>query len=282
MNASPTDAEHHGDRQRQRWDRVAAGWKKWWRTIEGGAQHVNDRLVDLAEVTPGKRVLDIATGIGEPALSAAIRIGSAGRVVATDISKQMLDIARARASVAGLTNVEFLEADAKHLYFPDDSFDAVLCRWGITSLPDYSSLLIKIKRMLAANGSFATSVWDEASRLPLTSIAITIAQEMFHSAPHKPEPPPEVTEELESAMARAGFADVRVEKLTVTLELASTEAFTQYLVDVSPAVAALLFDQPRMRQKEYQYLLTQELRRYAAADGSFRVHNVAICAVGRK
>jgi ubiquinone/menaquinone biosynthesis C-methylase UbiE len=283
MNTGPTDAGYSKDRQRQEWDRVAAGWEKWWRTIEDGAQHVSDRLVDLAEVAPGKRVLDIATGIGEPALSAAIRVGSAGRVVATDISKQMLDIARIRASTAGLTNVEFLETDAERLEFPDHSFDAILCRWGITSLPDYSNLLVRIKCMLTPNGSFATSVWDEASRLPLTSIAITVAQKMFHSSPPRPEPPPEVPEDaLERVMIRAGFADVRADKLTVTLELASTEAFTQYLVDVSPVVAALLSDQPPMRQKEYQSLLTQEFRRYAAVDGRFRIHNVCICAVGRK
>ena len=137
--------------------------------------------------------------------------------------------------------------------------------------------------MLTPNGSFATSVWDEASRLPLTSIAITVAQEMFVSVPPGPEPPPEVPEDaVESVLIRAGFADVRAEKLTVTLELASTEAFTQYLVDVSPVVAALLSDQPPMRQTEYQYRLARELRRYAAVDGSFRVHNVSICVVGRK
>jgi ubiquinone/menaquinone biosynthesis C-methylase UbiE len=283
MNTGPADAEQYNDQERQQWDRVAAGWEKWWRTIEDGAQHVNDRLVDLAEIAPGKRVLDIATGIGEPALSAAIRVGSAGRVVATDISKRMLDIARSRASTAGLRNVEFFEADAAGLDFPDHSFDAILCRWGITSLPDYSSLLVRIKGMLTPGGSFATSVWDEASRLPLTRIAITVAQEMFHSAPPRPEPPPEVPEDtVESVMVRAGFSDVRTEKLTVTLELASTEAFTEYLVDVSPAVAALLSDQPPLRQKEYQSLLAQELRRYAAVDGRFRVPNVSICAVGRK
>ena len=125
MNTGPTDTEHDEDRQRQEWDRVAAGWEKWWRTIEDGAQHINDRLLELAEVAPGKRVLDIATGIGEPAVSAAIRVGSAGRVVATDISKQMLDIAWTRASTAGLTNVEFLQADAERLDFPDHSFDAI-------------------------------------------------------------------------------------------------------------------------------------------------------------
>ncbi|MDQ7730337.1 class I SAM-dependent methyltransferase [Halomonas sp. SpR8] len=271
------------ERQRQQWDRVAAGWEKWWRTIEDGAQHVNDRLIDLADVAPGKRVLDIATGIGEPALSVARRVGPAGRVVATDISKQMLDIARIRASTSGLTNIAFIEADAERLDFPDHSFDAIFCRWGITSLPDHPNLLVKIERMLTPNGSFATSVWDEASRLPLTSITITVAQEVFHSAPPRPEPPPEAPQDpLEGVMARAGFTDVRTEKLTVALEFASTEAFTQYLVDVSPVVAALLSDQSPMRQAEYQHRLVQEFRRYAATDGSFRIRNVCICAVGRK
>lgn len=276
-------AKHYKDRQRQQWDRVAAGWGKWWHTIENGAHHVNDRLVDLAEIAPGQRVLDIATGIGEPALSAARRVGSAGRVVAIDISKQMLDIARIRASTSGLTNVEFLEADAKRLDFPDRSFDAILCRWGITSRPDHSNLLVNIKRMLTPNGLFATSVWDEASRLPLTSIAITTAQEMFSSAPLRPEPPRKVPEDaLESVMICAGLTDVRAEKLTVTLELASTEAFTQYLVEVSPVIAALLSDQPPKRQMEYQHRIAQKFRSYAAVDESFRVQNVAICAVGRK
>src|SRR5438876_10993185 len=89
MNTGPTDAEHYRDRQRQEWDRVAAGWEKWWRTIEDGAQHINVRLVDLAGVAPGKRVLDIATGIGEPALSAASRVtGTAHRNTGRHVGKR--------------------------------------------------------------------------------------------------------------------------------------------------------------------------------------------------
>lgn len=285
MEIEPTDVERYEDRQRQQWDRVAAGWKKWWRTIENGAQHVSDRLVDLAEIEPGQRVLDIATGIGEPALVAASRVGSAGRVVATDISKSMLDIARDRASILGLTNVEFIEADAERLDFPDSSFDAILCRWGLTSLPNPSNALVKIRRMLAPDGSFATSVWDEASKLPLTSIATAVAQDMFHLASPQPETPPrfELAEgALERMMIHAGFTDVRAEEMTVTLELPSTEAFTQYLRDVSPVLAALLADQPSRRQAEYRQRLAERFRRYATVDGNFRVQNVTICAVGRR
>ena len=137
--------------------------------------------------------------------------------------------------------------------------------------------------MLTPRGSFATSVWDEASRSPLTSIAIAVAQEMFHSAPPRLDSTQEVPgDSLESVMIRGGFTDVRTERLTVTLELASTQAFTQYLVDVSPVVAALVSDQSPLRQAEYQQRLAQKLQCHAEFDGSFLVHNVSICAVGRK
>jgi ubiquinone/menaquinone biosynthesis C-methylase UbiE len=81
--------------QRQMWDNAAAGWQDWWETIERGAQKVSDKLVQLAEIKPGDRVLDIATGIGEPAVTAARKVMPNGKVVATDISPQMLAIAKA-------------------------------------------------------------------------------------------------------------------------------------------------------------------------------------------
>ncbi len=234
MKTESADEKRYNNRQRQQWDRVAAGWKKWWRTIENGAQQVSDRLIGLAEVEPGQWVLDIATGIGEPALLAASRVGPAGRVVATDISTSMLDIARDRANISGFTNVEFIEGDAERLAFPDSSFDAILCRWGLSSLANPSDTLARIRRMLTPNGSFATSVWEERSKLPLTSIATAIAQDMFTL----PSPPPETALQselteggLERMMIHAGFTDVRAEKMTVTLEWPSAEAFTQYFMD---------------------------------------------------
>src|ERR671933_110846 len=106
MASSPSssfDSEQFKTEQRQRWDNVAEGWKEWWQTLEIAAQNVSDRLVELAEIKPGQKVLDIATGIGEPAVTAARKLVSAvagsenkdnninnnknkGHVLATDIS----------------------------------------------------------------------------------------------------------------------------------------------------------------------------------------------------
>ena len=70
-SSSPTsfDPKQYKTTQRQGWDSVAKGWQKWWKNFEGGAQKLSDRLVELAEIGPGQQVLDVATGIGEPAMT---------------------------------------------------------------------------------------------------------------------------------------------------------------------------------------------------------------------
>lgn len=271
MSTQANDEARYKEEQRQQWDGVAAGWKKWWPTIENGARHVSRRMIELAEVERGHRVLDIATGIGEPALLAASRIGPGGRVVATDISSQMLDIARERAATLGLANVEFMESDAERLDFPDGSFDAVLWRWGLTDLPNPSSALLAIRRMLAANGSFVTAVWDAGPKArPLASVAMTVAREMF-DLPSSGGEGPSSSESVEHALARelmhAGFSDVRTEALALALEFASTGDCIQYLTDVSPVFADLLSGKSPAQQAEYRRRLAEKLEQYVTAEG---------------
>src|SRR6266403_5012356 len=122
--------------QKLAWDDSADGWKQWWPTFERAAQRVNERLVELTGARAGNRVLDIATGSGEPALTAARAVGQSGRVVAVDMSPGMLAIARERVEAAGLKNVELVESDAESLNLDAHSFDAVLCRWGLMFMPD--------------------------------------------------------------------------------------------------------------------------------------------------
>jgi ubiquinone/menaquinone biosynthesis C-methylase UbiE len=271
------------EEQRQQWNSVAAGWKKWWPTIENGARDVSKRMIELAEVGPGQRVLDIATGIGEPALLAASRVGPAGRILATDLSSQMLDIARERAAALGLTNVAFMEADAERLDFHDATFDAILWRWGPTDLPNPSNAMVAIRRMLTPTGSFAASVWEAGPKArPLASLASNVAQEMFDLPSVRPAKPSPSEDALGNQMIRAGFSDVRVEEVALTLAFASTDDCTQYLMDVSPAFAALLSDKSPGQQAEYRHRLAERIQQYVTADGSVRIPNVTLCAAGRR
>ena len=105
---SGIDPQQFKEAQRKSWDSVAPALQEWWRTFENAAQVVSDHLVELAKINPDSRVLDIATGIGEPAITAAkkIRNGNGrGHVLATDMSSQMLSIAKQRTSSLGLQDV---------------------------------------------------------------------------------------------------------------------------------------------------------------------------------
>src|SRR5579862_4483156 len=157
--------------QKLAWDDSAQGWKRWWPNFERAAQVVNDRLVELAGVRAGNRVLDIATGSGEPALTAARVVGASGHVVAVDMSAGMLALARERIDSAGLKNVELIESDAESLALEEHSFDAALCRWGLMFMPDLEGVLRRLHRALRQDGRIATAVWSSADKVPMCALA---------------------------------------------------------------------------------------------------------------
>ena len=278
------DKEQYKAQQCQQWDSIAAGWKKWWKTFEQGAQHVNDRLIDLARVQPGHRVLDIATGIGEPAITAARCVGPAGHVIATDQAPQMIAIAMERAVELGFKNIKFEAIDAEKISFPEKSFDSVLCRWGLMFLPDIETALNRILRILVPNGRFAAAVWDIPQSVPLISLSFGIAHKMFNLQPPSPGTPSIfglANNALELALTGAGFSDVQTENVTVTFEFASMDTFIQYYKDTAAPVVALLKDKTAAQQEEFWKELAEAAGQYSSAIG-LRIPNTAVCAVGMK
>ena len=241
--------------QRQIWDNAAAGWQTWWETIERGAQSVSDKIVELAEIKPGDKVLDIATGIGEPAVTAARRVKPNGKVVATDISPQMLAIARARAKMLGLDGVmEFKEGDAEMLDFPKSSFNAVLSRWGLMFLPNLAGALAGIKQLLVPDGRLSAAVWSVPSKVPLLDLAFsTVRKQINASAPPPGTPGPFAladAESLKRSFSQAGFKDIKVEILQITFGFDSPESYTRLHQQVTAPLQAMLSSQNEERKKQ--------------------------------
>jgi ubiquinone/menaquinone biosynthesis C-methylase UbiE len=184
------DSKQYKEVERQSWNSVAPAWQKWWKTIERGTEKVSKRLVELAEIKPGSRVLDIATGIGEPALTAAKQVGKSGYVLATDISPQMLSFAKQRAIYLGLQNViEFKEGDAETIDLPPSTFDAALCRWGLMLIPDPNAGLSNIYRSLVNGGHFAAAVWASPDQDTLIATTMNIVMKETNSLPPSPGAP---------------------------------------------------------------------------------------------
>src|ERR1700730_3356068 len=110
--------------------------EKWKAKSAAMGQAVTDALVEYAQPKPGMRVLDLASGTGEPAISLAMSVGPKGHVTAVDLSADLLQIAKGRAQARGLENLTLQQGDAHSLPFPDNSFDVATSRFGVMFFSD--------------------------------------------------------------------------------------------------------------------------------------------------
>ncbi|MGH8013602.1 MAG: class I SAM-dependent methyltransferase [Candidatus Binataceae bacterium] len=280
MSPENFDPRHFKDNQRRDWDAAAAGWKKWWPLFERSAQHVSDRLVELAGVGPGARVLDIATGNGEPAVTAARRVGASGRVIAIDQAPGMLAIARERAASMGLSNIEFHQSDAESLAIGERDFDAITCRWGLMFMPDLTGTLERLCQRLKPRGRLATAVWSTPDKVPMITIATETVRKLAGlpaSAPGGMDPLRLAdTSILETALKTAGFKDVSVERMMVNSEFDSADDFTNFRRDVSAPFRAMLASKPPELQRRILDAIISAAKEYADADGRIRTSNETI------
>jgi enediyne biosynthesis protein CalE5 len=278
------DAAEFREEQRQQWDSAATGWRKWSELIDEAASHVSERLVELAGVEPGARVLDVAAGYGEPSLTAARRAGPEGSVVATDISAEMLAYGRERAAAAGLDNIEFNEADASSLNFPDGSFDAALSRWGIIFEPDGEAAAARVRGFLKPGARMAISSHGPPERVPFLAIPMRTAMERLEVPPPPPGTPGPLSrptpEAISGLLEGGGFSDVRVEEAEVTFEWASPEEFTTFMKEIAPPISSMIAPHPEEVRRETWDAITEAIRD-AAGDGPVKLSNLTLLAVGR-
>lgn len=113
-----------------------AWWRKWNSEWEATSRAATEAIVGAARAEPGMRVLDLASGTGQPALALAEAVAPNGHVTATDVSPGMLATAEELARERGVANISFQQADAEALPFPDRSFDVVTCRFALMSFAE--------------------------------------------------------------------------------------------------------------------------------------------------
>jgi len=277
MSSNTFDVERFKRDSRTSWDAAAAGWEKWWPLFERAAQSVSTRVVELARVKAGDRVLDIATGTGEPAITAARKVGANGRVIGVDHSAGMLEVARRRAASLGLSNVEYREGEAASLREPTGSFDAVLCRWGLMFVPDLAAAARGIHDALKPGAWLATAVWDTGEKVPMITIAGPQVRALLGIAPPPPGTPNPMsladTSILERSLTGAGFRDFKVEPMNVTFEFDSPEKFLESRKDISYDFRTAMASQPPEMQRRLEELVIKEAQPYVAADGKMRCNN---------
>jgi SAM-dependent methyltransferase len=284
MEPKPIDPVDFRKAQHRNWDSAAVGWMQWSEFNDSADAHISQRLVELAGVRPGSRVLDVAAGYGEPALTAARQAGPDGRVVATDISAEMLAFARQRAAAAGLGNIEFLEADAASLDFPQASFDAAVSRWGIIFEPDAEAAAGRIRGFLEPGARMAIASWGEPDQVPFLSIPMRTTMARLNVPPPPPGTPGPLSRPTPAAIGGllegGGFSQVVVEQDEVVYRFDSPQHFTAYVRAISAPIRAMIEQHAGDAQEEAWDAITQAAADAGGGAGPLSLSNVVLFATG--
>ena len=257
---------------RQQWEDAAEAWNRWGPTLEDWLGEATQRMLDATGMAAGSRVLDVAAGAGGQSLAAARRVGNTGRVVATDISPTILTYAAKAAAGAGLTNLETVEADGESLDgFTASSFDAVISRLGLIYFPDQHRSLAGMRRVLRDGGRVAAIVYSTPDRNEFFSLPVSIIRnraQLPAPLPGQPGPfslgGPGV---LETALAAAGFRDVRVDVVPAPLRLASASECVRFERDSFGALHQMLAGVPEHERAAVWDEIETALGRFETADG---------------
>jgi ubiquinone/menaquinone biosynthesis C-methylase UbiE len=119
------------------------------------------QTVDYLDLQVGDRVLDVCCGSGASAIPAAIKVGATGQVIGADLAESLLELGRGKAKQQGLENIEFRQGDFENLGFPDESFEAIVCVFGIFFVPDMEGAIKELWRMLKPGGKLAITSWGQ-------------------------------------------------------------------------------------------------------------------------
>ncbi len=233
-------------------------------------------LCDAAEIGPGQEVLDIACGTGATTREAAKRIGAQGRIVGLDCNHGMLDVARARAPA-----IEWVEGTAEALPFANDTFDAVLCQFGLMFFDDRAKALTEMTRVVRPEGKIALTVWDDVGNSPGYAGMIGLIEDMFGRTAADALRAPFVLgdrQAFQNLLNEGGMVDVTVETVTGTARFDSIREWVR--MDVRGWTLSDYID-----DAGFEALVAaaeRKLARFAAADGSVAFPAPAHIAVWKR
>ena len=247
--ADPAKIEKYRERLRDEWteDATVAAWRKWQAPLSAFTRGASEAVLEAAQLRPGMRVLDLASGVGDPSLFVAEAVGPSGHVVATDLGPGMISLAEEVARARSLSNIEFRVANVEALPFPDESFDVVTCRFGVMFFPDQLKAFRECLRVLKRGGRVAFVVWGRREQ-PFLGTPVGILMKYVEVPPPDPDAPHAFMFGerglLKSQLEAAGFAQVREEVRTVQARwTGSAEEYWQQFTEVAapfrPLVAKL-------------------------------------------
>lgn len=270
--AAPFDPDRYKATTREQWQSAAAAWHGWGPVIESWLGDATELMLDLAEVGPGSRVLDVAAGAGGQSVAAARRVGPDGRVLATDISANLLAYAEHSARMAGVADLLTTRVmDGERLEVDAGRFDAVISRVGLIYFPDRQRALVGMRAALRRGGRFAAVTYSTPQANRFFSVPVTVIRQAAQLPPPAPEQPgpfslgtPEV---LHEALSAAGFVDIDVRRVQAPLHLPSAADCVLFERESFGALHQMLSGLSPTQREATWSRITEELSAFNGPDG---------------
>ncbi len=267
------------------WQAAAEAWYRWSPTLKQWLGKATDRMLEMAGISEGHRVLDIAAGAGEQSITAAKKVGPSGYVLATDISANILDYARQMAEQAGVNNMETKVMDGENLSLPGETFDAVISRVGLIYFPDQQKALTEMLRVLKPGGKVAAIVYSTPDKNKFFSVPVSIIRNRAKLPPPLPGQPGPFSlgaaGVIEKAFSQAGFNNVTAELINSPLQLPSAKECVQFEKESFGALHQMMSSLSSKEKESTWVEIENELKKFETGKG-FEGPCEMVVAVGEK
>jgi len=271
-NASRFDPERYKETTRQQWDSAAEAWDRWGPLLSSWLGDPTERMLDMAGIGTGCSVLDVAAGAGDQTMAIARRVGPEGKVLATDLSAEILECAQRRAKAEGHAQVETRVLDGEELFdLPADAFDAVVSRVGMIYFPDQQRALAGMRHALRPGGRVAARVYSTAERNAFFSLPVSIIRRRAALPPPLPGQPGPFSLGAEGVLAsvleEAGFEDIDVEVIDAPLRVSSAAECLAFERESFGALHQMLSGLSESEQEEDWDEIAEALRGFEGQGG---------------
>ena len=272
------------EQQRASWNTFSIGWQKWDCLLMGFVKPMGNEIIRLLDLKDADLVLDVASGTGEPGLSIAKKL-SGGKVVLSDLSENMIKAAEENAARRGIENIETTVCDICELPFPDNTFNAISCRFGFMFFPDMLLAASEMYRVLKPGGRVATAVWNISEKnFWVTAFSSVIGRNM-ELPPTQPGAPGmfRCAESglIQNLFQQAGFRNTSETEVGGKLKCGTTDVYWNLMTEVAaPVVSALNKADVGTKRKIKDEVYQAVTDKYP--DGNIRIDSSALVIYGEK
>jgi ubiquinone/menaquinone biosynthesis C-methylase UbiE len=245
------------------WDEIALRYHKRWAKKSAGPFQSTTKLVGMAKIGRGDKVLDLACGTGAITKKILAKIGNGGHVIGVDSSTAAIKIAKRWASPK--PNIDFVVSDVETLHF-NEKFDAVTCQYALFFFPNAHKVLQNARRCLKKNGTLALAVHGAGNTVPYFSSILEVVTKFIPD--YLPPGTPDLDRfgtktKLKAAIMRAGFTNIRIREFTFSY---SPGTFARYWGDYLKYLAKPLKEKinnlPRAKRRQLRDQIKQKTLHY--------------------